>query len=298
MHSRRVQKLGGSSLVVTLPKSWVKRMNIKAGDNIIVIDEGEYLRIIPAGLPSNSKSLALRFTHTLSKPENIELIVSCSYLHGYDKLVIYDDKIPKTLKGSVRTVKMKGFDKIDDVFVGDDRIVIELARNGDAPVSFLLRNLATALNDAIDRILEGRVDEARAIMAEAKVTVERIVRSASKEGLGVCEPARSSMAFGALLTVPKLVEELASSSQSVGEEARRAVLERLRRAILELLGGMSSGSTKRIEYAASEAAELAREAESVEGGAFSAYAKSLAYLLETTAKTVICRLAAEEQSLG
>ncbi len=296
MHSRRVQKLGGSSLVVTLPKSWVKRMNIKAGDNIIVIDEGEYLKIMPANMPSNSKSLALKLTHSLSRPDNMKLMVSCSYLHGYDKIVIYNDKIPKTLKGSVKSVKMGGTEKIDDITLRDDMVIIELTRDEDASLPFLLKKLATTINSFIDKLVLGDVDGAKSSLGEVKATVERVVRSASKAEIGFCEPAKTSMALAMMLPLPRLLEGLAEASREVSEEARSEVLERLRRALLELLGGVSSRSTKRVEAAALESIETAKIALEF-GGSFAAYTASIAYLLESMAKTAICGLAIEENTL-
>ncbi|WP_062662460.1 AbrB/MazE/SpoVT family DNA-binding domain-containing protein [Aeropyrum camini] len=45
---RRLQKLGSSSLVVTLPKEWVREMGLKQGDPVYVVIEGGSLRIVPA----------------------------------------------------------------------------------------------------------------------------------------------------------------------------------------------------------------------------------------------------------
>jgi len=36
VEARKVQKLGSSSLFVTLPKKWINKWNIKPGDKVIV----------------------------------------------------------------------------------------------------------------------------------------------------------------------------------------------------------------------------------------------------------------------
>ncbi len=299
MHNRRVQKLGGSSLVVTLPKNWVKRMNIKAGDNIVIVDEGEYLKIMPSGFPSNTRSLALKFTHTLSRPESMELVVTCSYLHGYDKVIIFDDRIPRSLKGSVKAVQSRVNGIIRNVVMSDDAVSIELDRSGDAPLTFLLKAFATALNDALEAMILGRPDEARNIVENTTKLSERLVRASSKESLSICEPAKSSVALGLLLLIPKLISEIAASMNGESSERVREGLEAMRRTLLEILGGMSSGSTKRIETAVSEAARLRSIAESLEneGGEelvrIGAYMKMLSYAIEKAATTVICRIAEE-----
>jgi len=38
MEVRRVQRLGSSSLVITLPKEWTRRLGIKPGDQILLYD--------------------------------------------------------------------------------------------------------------------------------------------------------------------------------------------------------------------------------------------------------------------
>ncbi len=47
MNIRKVQKLGTSSLVVTLPKEWAKRVGIEPGDSVYVIEDGAQLRLLP-----------------------------------------------------------------------------------------------------------------------------------------------------------------------------------------------------------------------------------------------------------
>ncbi len=44
---RRVQRVGSSSLVVTLPKEWARRLGIKAGGQVMLIDEGDSIRVVP-----------------------------------------------------------------------------------------------------------------------------------------------------------------------------------------------------------------------------------------------------------
>lgn len=48
VEERRVQRLGTSSLIVTLPKKWVRRVQVKPGDKVTVVVEGDEVRIIPS----------------------------------------------------------------------------------------------------------------------------------------------------------------------------------------------------------------------------------------------------------
>jgi looped-hinge helix DNA binding domain, AbrB family len=44
---RKVQRLGGSSLIITLPKQWAKKLGIKVGDEIQVVEDRGRLLIVP-----------------------------------------------------------------------------------------------------------------------------------------------------------------------------------------------------------------------------------------------------------
>ena len=43
IEERTVLKVGGSSLMVTLPKGWLRYMGIKAGDKVDIITNGEII---------------------------------------------------------------------------------------------------------------------------------------------------------------------------------------------------------------------------------------------------------------
>ena len=43
IEERTVSKVGGSSLMVTLPKGWIRYMGIKPGDVVEVITNGEVI---------------------------------------------------------------------------------------------------------------------------------------------------------------------------------------------------------------------------------------------------------------
>ena len=48
MESRKIQKVGTSTLTISLPRSWATARNLKKGDQVFLIEEGETLKVIPA----------------------------------------------------------------------------------------------------------------------------------------------------------------------------------------------------------------------------------------------------------
>jgi len=85
--ARKVQRLGTSSLVVTLPKQWTSRVNLKPGDTVYVIIEEDSLRIVP-GFPKRAKGGA-RLELKGEMAERVAPFVStCLYTLGYSDVDI------------------------------------------------------------------------------------------------------------------------------------------------------------------------------------------------------------------
>lgn len=53
MYKRKVQVVGGSTFIVSLPKSWAEQFNLKEGEEVIIEEQSDgTLRIVPSNLPS------------------------------------------------------------------------------------------------------------------------------------------------------------------------------------------------------------------------------------------------------
>ncbi len=90
IQKRKIQRLGASSLIVTLPKDWVRRHGVKVGDILTVYDEGDKLVIAPDG---ESYKIKLRFGLNHSHVErHVGRIILCSYVFGLDKITFYTTK--------------------------------------------------------------------------------------------------------------------------------------------------------------------------------------------------------------
>ena len=89
VEKRKVQRLGTSSLVVTLPKNWVRQINLKPGDMVYVVTEGNTLRIIPGELPPGREDSVPEID--LTRPDGGKIashLVVCMYVLGYNNVKI------------------------------------------------------------------------------------------------------------------------------------------------------------------------------------------------------------------
>ena len=92
--TRKVQKLGTSSLIITLPHKWVKRHGIKVGDVVFIHDEGDRLIITPKDSREDTK-LQLDFNHA-GVVRHAGKLGLCAYIFGFNNVVIEYSKLVKS----------------------------------------------------------------------------------------------------------------------------------------------------------------------------------------------------------
>ena len=153
---RRVQRLGGSSLVVTIPKEWAAKLGIKAGSRVYLIDEGDSIRILPSlGEPAPQAPVRLDLSK-LSERLAVNA-VNCVYLAGFSN-VLFNVK-EGDVDEIVYQMRMKT-DSLMGVDVSSDRDGVKvrvLIDNDRIDVSNLIKSLgfnAVKLLSVLARALE------------------------------------------------------------------------------------------------------------------------------------------------
>jgi len=84
---RKLQRLGLSSLVVTLPRRWVEAHGLKPGDLVYVIDEGDRLRIVPAQ-PSEARRSYRFDAYKLAMPQLASAALTCLYVNNLNDVIV------------------------------------------------------------------------------------------------------------------------------------------------------------------------------------------------------------------
>jgi phosphate uptake regulator len=110
---RKIQKTGGSTFIVSLPKEWVKS-RLKKGDKVSIISEGDSL-IISQNIEEKDVFKKVRIKHEGDLNSTFRSIVSY-YLVGYDTIDIYSEDFLKE-KDDIKdltTKKIIGMDVINE----------------------------------------------------------------------------------------------------------------------------------------------------------------------------------------
>lgn len=88
---RSVQRLGLSSIVVTLPKQWARRLGLEPGKKVMLVDEGSSIRIIPL---KEGEAGKIVLNAEKLPPEIVENAPICVYLSGLDSVKIITGNDP------------------------------------------------------------------------------------------------------------------------------------------------------------------------------------------------------------
>src|SRR5659263_174478 len=91
MDTRKVYVSGGSTYVISLPKKWVKKINLKPGDSLVVTEHGSSLQIATGVIEKESRTKEIKISNVTSS-EALERILIAFYLVGYDTIKIKLDR--------------------------------------------------------------------------------------------------------------------------------------------------------------------------------------------------------------
>ncbi|MCE4617810.1 MAG: AbrB/MazE/SpoVT family DNA-binding domain-containing protein [Desulfurococcales archaeon] len=154
---RKIQRLGASSLIVTLPKDWARRNKVNVGDMLHIYDDGDKLIIAPENA-SLKVSLEFSLSH-FSVEKHAPRITLCTYVFGFDKITF---KSNKTIKDPVidRIGRMEHLLPGTRVSVEEkQKIIVELGEK-DRDLLDLLVNYGRSISRVLNRLsgfLEGKV---------------------------------------------------------------------------------------------------------------------------------------------
>ncbi len=125
METRKVYVSGGSTYVLSLPKKWVKKANLKAGDSLVVTEQGSSLLIETSVIEKKPAIKEVKISQLMSS-EALERIIIAFYLVGYDTIKIkLDRKDHLPYRKSIRKILdyLIGVEIVEDT---DDAMTLEI----------------------------------------------------------------------------------------------------------------------------------------------------------------------------
>ena len=125
METRKIYVSGGSTYVISLPKKWVTKANLKAGDSLVVTEQGGSLLIETSITEKETKVKEVKISQ-LSSNEALERLIIAFYLVGYDTIKVkLDRKDHLPYRKSIRKVLdyLIGIEIVEDT---NDAMTLEI----------------------------------------------------------------------------------------------------------------------------------------------------------------------------
>jgi SpoVT / AbrB like domain. len=302
---RRVQKLGGSSLIITLPKSWAKKLGLDVGDTLVIVDEGSYLKIFPP----DSTMIQVAETIRLRVPQHIleaglTYLIECLYVKGYKRFIA---QLPQSESSETMLRLMeeaKRNPKVRNVNVGFNEIIVSF--NGveaESPLRFI-KQYNTKIQELMDIIEQAKVkpvnpDVVERLIEETVNLGKTIGRTLRKHGLTICEADSVDPSVAApLVMIPQMLEHIYKELLRLNETPTDLV-RKLKVLLFETFGGLSNKSSKRTSVAMKLAEELRAEAENTvalkpELSKLTGLIVGITLMVENIGESTICENVARE----
>ena len=245
--TRKVQRLGQSSLIVTLPKNWVKRVGLKPGDIVYIEDEGDSLRIKPAK-PSSKERKTTTDANELSKLGiSVGQFLSCLYLLGFDQVRI--ENVDHHLVAEARRAarRLSGVEVLASTNSMEVRSFIDTGR---LDLKDLVTNTISLLTEMFER-LEMAVSTGKSLDSTLYEEAIRITHLVNKKLIGEIEgadPTKPAILMAMALS-GQLASILGDTIRRIPELCRegcnnveelRDTLEKLKSAINKTLSALAS----------------------------------------------------------
>ncbi len=90
MESRKVQKVGTSTLTISLPKPWVEKWGVRQGDQVFLEEEGAFLKVTPASLASHRTGTPeyVIDADLCDEPGILHRVIVGNYVLGRERLLV------------------------------------------------------------------------------------------------------------------------------------------------------------------------------------------------------------------
>lgn len=161
MESRKIQKVGTSTLTISLPRSWATGRNLRKGDQVFLIEEGETLKVVPAASMQDRRRAAEEYlidADLCDAPGMLEQVIVGCYVLGRERFTVKSstrlksEHIEVTRRASRR---LMGLGIIEET---SNKIVLQCSIEPTKyPIDALLKRLfnlgSTMLDEAIEALL-------------------------------------------------------------------------------------------------------------------------------------------------
>lgn len=230
---RRVQKVGYSSLSVSIPKEFVESLGLVAGDGLLFREEADgTLRLIPANKEKGTSKAVIRADQAGGDEMLTRLIVGC-YALGYDKVeVVGREPLGHgTVGRALGTIKrLRGMEVVES---DPERIVAQSFMDPTRfPVDSLVKRLQILVSRSLEYVMQavdlrqtGRLNEVSRVQEQIDelywLILRQLLVALSKRELASEIGIESPLHASGDRVSAKTLDEIGSIIRDVAEELAR-----------------------------------------------------------------------------
>ncbi len=300
MEIRKLQLIGGSSYMVSLPKDWVKSNSLKQGDEIFLQVEDSVITLYPIKFREESKITKVEIEKLPKLDEKfIRRYIYALYIQGIDEIVIKDRKIDARFLSRISEIvkQLIGMEIIDASSSG---IVLKCLATTDFDVFGVIKRMGQIIGTilaTLDESLSSGDLEGMKEIAGLEEDTDRLYLLAIRQEHRLVREYSSPSKWNELRlilgirTVAKLLEEVADALNdfSVNIGSGSSNIRSLKWVVGDLIKGFRMVSKAYIDSDVTLAEESIRFLEGFEDRLMDAMEKNVENRLALSSALAACR---------
>ncbi len=154
MEVRKLQLIGGSSYMVSLPKNWVRSNRLKQGDELLLIVEDDIVKIVPKKISEDYKIVRAEITDLPRYDEKfLERFIYALFIQGLDEVVIEDKGLTPRIIAKISSIvhSIIGMEVID---ASNGRVVLRTLTTSEFDIDGVLNRMAQIIEGVFDGIID------------------------------------------------------------------------------------------------------------------------------------------------
>lgn len=265
MEVRKLQLIGGSSYMISLPKDWIRENTLNQGDEIALSRHKQHLKIQPkkyAGNQPKKTHINKIYRHDI---HFIKRFILNLYMQGYDEITIEDKAITPNITMRISDIA-KNLAGMEVIHAGDDRIVLKCLSLPEMDILSLIRRMLQLISSMMDSIEDGiRLKDSEELLNVQKLKEDtlRLFHLITRYENKLSETSQISSRIiiaNSMIEMANSLSELAEEAVSIHGESLADTLIFLR----ELKNILNSSIEAYIEASVEKSENLVQEMKKIE----------------------------------
>jgi len=151
MEVRKLQLIGGSSFMISLPKNWIKENTLRQGDEIVLSVDGRHIKLSPKKTVEGDKKKVHIDKIIKYDDEFLFRFILSLYLLGFDEIVIQDTTITPRIAVKISEI-VKKLNGLEITHASDERIILKCFTASEMDSTTLIYRMAEIVTEMMDSI--------------------------------------------------------------------------------------------------------------------------------------------------